>query len=104
MPRRQPPGRPAYSRPMRCAKQCSGGAPGRPPLIDVSGTDRFARHFPLPDSAGAAYFEIRKRERVMVAAMAVSGRDLRTLAGIVSVDRGEPPAEGLAPSLLSDLS
>ena len=32
-----------------------------------------------------------------------SGRDLRTLAGIVSDDRGEPPAEGLAPSLLSDL-
>jgi DNA-binding CsgD family transcriptional regulator len=31
------------------------------------------------------------------------GRDLRTLAGIVSDDRGEPPAEGLAPSLLSDL-
>ncbi|MGP0027188.1 MAG: helix-turn-helix domain-containing protein [Streptosporangiaceae bacterium] len=32
-----------------------------------------------------------------------SERDLRTLAGIVSDDRGEPPAEGLAPSLLSDL-
>jgi DNA-binding CsgD family transcriptional regulator len=32
-----------------------------------------------------------------------SGRDLRTLAGIVSADRGEPPAEGVAPSLLSDL-
>jgi DNA-binding CsgD family transcriptional regulator len=35
-----------------------------------------------------------------------SGRDLRTLAGIVSDDRGEPPAEGgegLAPSLLGDL-
>ena len=32
-----------------------------------------------------------------------SGRDLRTLAGIVSDDRGEPPVEGLAPSLLSDL-
>ena len=31
------------------------------------------------------------------------GRDLRTLAGIVSDDRGEPPAEGLAPSLLGDL-
>jgi hypothetical protein len=30
-------------------------------------------------------------------------RDLRTLAGIVSDDRGEPPAEGLAPSLLGDL-
>ena len=27
-----------------------------------------------------------------------SERDLRTLAGIVSDDRGEPPAEGLAPS------
>ena len=32
-----------------------------------------------------------------------SGRDLRTLAGIVSDDRGEPPAKGVAPSLLSDL-
>jgi DNA-binding CsgD family transcriptional regulator len=32
-----------------------------------------------------------------------NGRDLRTLAGIVSDDRGEPPAAGLAPSLLSDL-
>ena len=32
-----------------------------------------------------------------------SGRDLHTLAGIVSDDRGEPPAEGLVPSLLSDL-
>ena len=35
--------------------------------------------------------------------VAASGRDLRALAGIVSDDRGEPPAEGLAPSLLSDL-
>ena len=32
-----------------------------------------------------------------------SGRDLRTLAGIVSDDRGEPPAEGVPPSLLGDL-
>jgi len=40
----------------------------------------------------------------MVAPVAVSGRDLRTLAGIVSGDRGEPSAEGLAPSLLADLS
>ncbi len=32
-----------------------------------------------------------------------SGRDLRTLAGIVSDDRGEPPAGGVAPSLLGDL-
>ena len=32
-----------------------------------------------------------------------SGQDLRTLAGIVSDDRGEPPAEGLPPSLLGDL-
>jgi hypothetical protein len=32
-----------------------------------------------------------------------SGRDLRTLAGIISDDRGEPPADGLAPSLLTDL-
>ena len=32
-----------------------------------------------------------------------SARDLRTLAAIVSADRGEPPAEGVAPSLLGDL-
>jgi DNA-binding CsgD family transcriptional regulator len=32
-----------------------------------------------------------------------SGRDLRTLAGIVRDDRGAPPVEGLASSLLSDL-
>jgi DNA-binding CsgD family transcriptional regulator len=41
---------------------------------------------------------------MMTATLTVSGLDLRTLAGIVSEDRGEPPAEGLAPSLLSDLS
>jgi DNA-binding CsgD family transcriptional regulator len=35
--------------------------------------------------------------------VAASGRDLRTLAGIVSDDRGEPPADGVALSLLSDL-
>ena len=35
--------------------------------------------------------------------VAASGRDLRALAGIVSDDRGEPPAEGVVPSLLSDL-
>ena len=40
----------------------------------------------------------------MVAAVRVSERDLRTLAGIVSDDRGEPPAAGLAASLLCDLS
>ena len=42
----------------------------------------------------------------MKGAITASGRDLRTLAGIVSDDRGEPPAdggEGLAPSLLTDL-
>src|SRR5215467_15496315 len=39
----------------------------------------------------------------MVAAVTLSERDLRILAGIVSDDRGEPPAEGLAPSLLDDL-
>src|SRR5215469_10722337 len=32
-----------------------------------------------------------------------SGRDLRALAAIVSADRGEPPAQGVAPSLLGDL-
>jgi DNA-binding CsgD family transcriptional regulator len=32
-----------------------------------------------------------------------SGRDLRALAGIVTDDRGEPPAEGVAPSLFGDL-
>ena len=39
----------------------------------------------------------------MTGQVTVSGRDLRTLAGIIRADRGEPPAEGLAPSLLSDL-
>jgi DNA-binding CsgD family transcriptional regulator len=39
----------------------------------------------------------------MTATLTASGRDLRTLAGIVNEDRGEPPAYGLAPSLLSDL-
>ena len=32
-----------------------------------------------------------------------SRRDLRTLAAIVSADRGEPPAQGVPPSLLGDL-
>ncbi|HEY7262080.1 MAG TPA: response regulator transcription factor [Trebonia sp.] len=40
----------------------------------------------------------------MTATLTVRGRDLRTLAGIVSEDRGEPPAYGLAPSLLTDLT
>ena len=35
--------------------------------------------------------------------VAASGRDVRALAGIIRADRGEPPAAGLAPSLLSDL-
>jgi DNA-binding CsgD family transcriptional regulator len=35
--------------------------------------------------------------------VAASGRDLRALARLVTDDRGEPPAAGLAPSLLSDL-
>jgi DNA-binding CsgD family transcriptional regulator len=39
----------------------------------------------------------------MRALVTASERGLRTLAGIVSDDRGEPPAEGLAPSLLSDM-
>jgi DNA-binding CsgD family transcriptional regulator len=39
----------------------------------------------------------------MTGPVTASGRDLRTLAGIVSDDRGEPPAEGVAPSLLGDL-
>ena len=41
----------------------------------------------------------------MTGPVAASGRDLRALAQIVSADRGEgePPAEGVAPSLLSDL-
>ena len=39
----------------------------------------------------------------MTATLTASGRDLRTLAGIISEDRGEPPPHGLAPSLLSDL-
>jgi DNA-binding CsgD family transcriptional regulator len=40
----------------------------------------------------------------MTATLTIRGHDLRTLAGIVSEDRGEPPAEGLPPTLLSDLS
>jgi DNA-binding CsgD family transcriptional regulator len=40
---------------------------------------------------------------MMKGPVTASGGDLRTLAGIVSDDRGEPPAEGLPPSLLSDL-
>ena len=40
----------------------------------------------------------------MLAPVPVSGPDLRVLAGIVIGDRGDIPAEGLAPSLLSDLS
>ena len=39
----------------------------------------------------------------MKGAVTASGQDLRTLAGIVSDDRGEPPAEGVPPSLLGDL-
>jgi DNA-binding CsgD family transcriptional regulator len=39
----------------------------------------------------------------MTGPVTASGRDLRALARIVSADRGEPPAEGVAPSLLSDL-
>ena len=39
----------------------------------------------------------------MTGPVTASGRDLHTLAAIVSADRGEPPAEGVAPSLLSDL-
>ena len=39
----------------------------------------------------------------MTGPVAASGRDLRALAQIVSADRGEPPAAGVAPSLLSDL-
>jgi DNA-binding CsgD family transcriptional regulator len=34
---------------------------------------------------------------------AASGRELHALARIITDDRGEPPAQGLAPSLLSDL-
>ena len=40
---------------------------------------------------------------MVTATLTASGRDLRTLAGIISEDRGEPPPHGLAPSLLSDL-
>ena len=39
----------------------------------------------------------------MIGPVTASGRDLRALAGIIRADRGEPPAEGVAPSLLSDL-
>jgi DNA-binding CsgD family transcriptional regulator len=40
----------------------------------------------------------------MTVTLTIRGRDLRALAGIFSEDRGEPPAEGLPPTLLSDLS
>jgi hypothetical protein len=40
----------------------------------------------------------------MTAMVTSSECDLRTLAGIVSDDRSDSPAEGLAPSLLSDLA
>jgi DNA-binding CsgD family transcriptional regulator len=40
----------------------------------------------------------------MTAPVTVSERDLRTLLGIVSDDRGDPPAEGLPLSLLADLA
>src|SRR5262249_56162649 len=43
------------------------------------------------------------KDGLMKGPVTASGRDLRTLAGIVSDDRGEPPAEGVAPSLLTDL-
>ena len=39
----------------------------------------------------------------MIAPVTASERDLRTLAGIVSDDRADLPAEGLPPSLLADL-
>jgi hypothetical protein len=39
----------------------------------------------------------------MTAPVTASGRDLRTLAGIVSDHRDDLPAEGLPPSLLADL-
>jgi DNA-binding CsgD family transcriptional regulator len=39
----------------------------------------------------------------MKGSVAASARDLRALAGIVTEDRGEPSAEGLALSLLDDL-
>ena len=39
----------------------------------------------------------------MIGPVTASGRDLRALAGIIRADRGEPPAEGVAPSLLGDL-
>ena len=43
------------------------------------------------------------KERVMTAPVTVSGRDLRTLLGIVTDDRGDLPAAGLPDSLLADL-
>lgn len=39
----------------------------------------------------------------MSTSVTTSGRDLRALAGIVSSDRPDLPAEGLPPSLLGDL-
>src|ERR1700761_2800897 len=55
----------------------------------------------LAAAAGVAWG--RGKDDVMKGAVTASGRDLRTLAGIVSDDRGEPPAEGVPPSLLGDL-
>ena len=40
----------------------------------------------------------------MIGPVTASGRDLRALAGIIRADRGEPPAEGVAPSLLTGIS
>jgi hypothetical protein len=45
----------------------------------------------------------RGKERVMAAPVRVSERDLRTLLGIVSSERGDLPAHGLPQSLLRDL-
>src|SRR3984885_10952909 len=45
----------------------------------------------------------RGRDGAMKGPVAASGQDLRALARIVTDERGAPPAEGLAPSLLSDL-
>src|SRR5712691_8616020 len=44
------------------------------------------------------------RGRVMVAPVTVSEKDLRTLLGIVSDERGDLPAAGLPVSLLADLT
>jgi DNA-binding CsgD family transcriptional regulator len=58
---------------------------------------------PRPRAAAVTWVH-RGNRGVMTVTVMARERDLRGLAGIVSSDRGEPPPEGLATSLISDLS